>query len=72
MSEERLNAIKAYYNYNLKRFNNGCNYCSVHKNEIDKWLPELFKIYSNMNKALNDIAKCEELKSENIRNGFKL
>lgn len=67
-----MNELKEFYNYNLKRFNNGCKYCEEHKDEIDKWLPELFKIYKNMNDTLDEIAKCQEITSKEIIEGFKI
>ena len=70
--EERLNAMKTYYNYNLGRFNKGCKYCEEHKDEVDKWLPELFRIYNKMNELLSQINEYENITSESIRNGFKI
>lgn len=70
MSKEDIIQLKEQYNYNLKRMNNGCRYCETHKNEVDKWLPELFKIYDNMNNALEEIIKYEKVESRDIREGF--
>ena len=67
-----LDKLKQEYNHNLTRFNNGCKYCEEHKDEIDKWLPELFKIHGNMGRLLDEIEKYEKVESKQIREGFEL
>lgn len=67
-----LEDMKFEYNYNLNRLNKGCKYCEEHKNEVDRWLPELFKIYNNMNNILEEISKKTKINSEEISKGFLL
>ena len=47
-----LDKLKQEYNHNLIRYYNGCNYLNSHKEDMDKWLPELFKIQDKMNELI--------------------
>ena len=66
-----LGKLKQEYNHNLTRLYNGCKYCEEHRNEVDKWLPELFKIYNKMNELLDEIMKYEQVSNEFVLGGFK-
>lgn len=66
-----LDDLKCEYNYNLKRYKNGCDYCAQHPNETQKWLPELLSIMNNANDVLKEIMKIEQISDDEILNGFK-
>lgn len=70
LSKEAINNLKCNYNYNLKRYNDGCNYLQKHKKEIDKWLPELLEILNDMNLFLEEIIKYETITDKQILEGF--
>lgn len=65
-----LNDLKYNYNYNLIRWNNGCDYCEKHLDEVDKWLPELLDITENLNYLLDEIMKHEKVSDDDILKGF--
>ena len=67
-----LDKLKQEYNHNLTRYYNGCKYCEEHRDEVDKWLTELFKIHDNMGRLLDEIEKYETVNSKQIREGFEL
>ena len=64
--------LKWTYNYNLKRYYNGCAYCSEHKKEIKKWLSELLSILENIEILLEEISKYEEVSEKEILEGFEI
>lgn len=65
-----LNQLKWNYNHNLIRYYKGCIYIKKHKNETDKWLPELLDILDNINLLLNDIRQICEVSTDEILKGF--
>lgn len=72
LSDKAIEELKWNYNYNLGRYYKGCEYCSIHKNETDKWLPELLDILDNINILLEEITKQEKVSEQEIIGGFKL
>ena len=67
-----LDKLKQEYNHNLTRYYNGCEYCEEHKNETDKWLPELLKIQDKINELLEEIMKRQKVSDKEILEGFEL
>lgn len=67
-----LDDFKYDYNYYLRRYYNGCKYCSEHIDEVDKWLPELLDIMDNINLLGIEISKYIEMTEEEILHGFKI
>lgn len=65
-----LDKLKQEYNNNLERYYKGCKYCEENKDEIDRWMPELLKIVSNLEKLLDEIKKYQTIKKEEILKGF--
>lgn len=72
LNNEAIEELKWNYNYNLGRYYKGCEYCSTHKNEIDKWLPELMDILDNINILLEEIMKEKNVTEQEIVGGFNL
>ena len=72
LNDKDLYDLKWNYNYNLKRYNNGCNYLEKHRNEIDKWIPELMNILENINLLLEEIEKNIDVNDKEILEGFEL
>lgn len=72
LNEKAIEDLKWNYNYNLRRYNKGCEYCNTHKSEIEKWLPELLDILDNINTLLDEIIKQENVTEQEIIGGFKL
>jgi hypothetical protein len=70
LDEKALNDLKWNYNYNLGRYYNGCKYCSEHKKEVKKWLPELLDILDNINRLMEEIMKYETVDKRQIEFGF--
>ena len=66
-----LNELKQEYNHNLARYYNGCNYCEEHRNEVDKWLPELLNIQEKINNLLEEIMKYQKVSNKEILEGFE-
>ena len=64
--------LKWDYNQNLERYYRGCEYLEQHRDEIDKYLPELNKISNNLNLILEQIMKYEHVTDDEIINGFTL
>lgn len=63
--------LKKEYNELLKRYYAGCEYCSNHIKEANKWLPELLKILDNINLCLDKIKANEgEINDFEIEEGF--
>ena len=56
-----------HYNDLLKRYNKGITYLLTHKEERDKWLPELISIVDELGKMVKE----NNIQGENILNGFK-
>lgn len=71
MKKEELDKLKLEYNYNLKRFYNGCKYCEEHKDEVDKWLAEILTILNNLEWILIKIQEYEKVDKKTILEGFK-
>lgn len=67
-----LEELMKDYNHYLKRYYNGCDYCSKKPEETDKWLPELHKIMDIANETLKEIKKHREISDEEILQGFKI
>ena len=67
-----LGDLKWNYNHYLVRYYKGCTYCEQHKDEMDKWLPELLDILDNINLLLKDIQAICEVSTEEILKGFKI
>ncbi len=67
-----LDKLKKEYNHNLKRYYNGCAYCEEHRDEVDKWLPELFRIQNNMNELIDKIREISQMSDKEILEGFEL
>ena len=67
-----LDKLKQEYNHNLTRYYNGCKYCEEHRDEIDKWLPELLKIQDKISELLEEIMKQQEVSRKEILKGFEL
>lgn len=65
-----LNDLKWNYNYNLGRYYKGCEYCSKHKKETNKWIKELLEILDNMETLLTEISKTEDVSQQQILGGF--
>lgn len=72
MNKEAINDLKWNYNKNLARYNNGCNYCELHRKEIDKWLPELVNILDNIDILLKEITKYKKVSQKEIVEGFDI
>ena len=60
------------YNHYLKRLYNGEIYCENHKDEVDKWLPEIQKILYVLERLIEEIQKLTNVSEEKIINGFKI
>lgn len=71
LNVDEINTLKVNYNYNLMRYYKGCKYCSQHKKESEKWLPELLDILNDMNILLKEIMKYQNIDEEIIK-GFKI
>lgn len=71
MSKEDLDKLKLEYNYNLKRFYNGCKYCEKHKDEVDKWIAEILTILNNIEWILIKIQEYEKVDKDTILKGFE-
>lgn len=67
-----LNDLKWNYNYNLGRYYKGCEYCSKHIKETDKWRKELLEILGNMETLLTEISKTEDVSQQQILGGFSI
>ena len=67
-----LNELKWNYNYNLSRYYKGCEYCSKHIDEIDKWSDLLTEINSNLGNLLDEIMKYENVNEEQMLKGFNI
>ena len=72
LDKKAMNDLKWNYNYNLRRYINGCNHLNKNKKDIKKWLPELISVLENMNLILEEILKYEELDHESILRGFDI
>lgn len=64
--------LKIMYNEKLKRYYNGCQYIKEHIKEIEKWMPEVIKIFDEMNLILEEIQLTENVSEEEILKGFKV
>lgn len=62
-----MEKYKIDYNNLLKRYSNGLEYLSVHKEETEKWLPELEKIVDELGKMIEKY----NIPNDNILTGFK-
>ncbi len=67
-----LDKLKQEYNHNLTRYYNGCKYCEEHREEADKWLPQLLKIQDKINELLEGIKKQQKVNRKEILEGFEL
>ena len=67
-----LDKLKQEYNHNLTRLYNGDKYCQEHKDEVDRWLPEIQKIIYILERLLEEITKRQEVSSKEILEGFEL
>ena len=72
LEEQALNDLKWNFNYNLGRYIRGCNYCSNHPKEADRWIPTLLELKKNMETLLAEIEKCQTVMPEEIMKGFKI
>ncbi len=66
-----LDKLKQEYNRNLTRLYNGDKYCQEHADEVDKWLPEIQRIYDNINRLLEEIIKQQEVRDKERLEGFE-
>ena len=62
--------LKQEYNQNLTRYYNGCKYLNSHKEDMDKWLPELLKIQDKRNELLRQIMQYENVDEDDILCGM--
>ena len=62
-----MEKYKIEYNNLLKRYNNGIEYLLSHKDQRDKWLPELEKIINQLGEYIDKY----NISRENILSGFK-
>ena len=67
-----LDKLKQEYNHNLTRLYKGDRYCQDHKDEVDRWLPEILKIQDKINELLEKIMKQQEVSKKEILEGFEL
>ena len=67
-----LNELKQEYNHNLIRLYNGDKYCQVHRDEVDRWLPEIQRITYILGRLLEEIMKQQEVSDKEILEGFEL
>ena len=67
-----LDKLKQEYNHNLTRLYNGDKYCQEHKDEVDRWLPEIQKILYILEGLLKEIQKSQKVSNKDILEGFKL
>lgn len=64
--------LKIMYNEKIRRYYDGCQYIKEHIKETEKWLPEVIKIFEEMNLILEEIQVTESVSKEEILKGFKL
>lgn len=62
-----MNNYKEEYNKLLERYSNGIGYLSVHKEEQEKWLPELDRIVDMLGEMIEEY----NIPEENILKGFE-
>ena len=67
-----LDKLKQEYNHNLTRYYKGCKYLDEHRNEEDKWQPELLKIQDRLGDLITKIKKYQYVGSTEILKGFEL
>ncbi len=72
MNEQAIKDLKWHYNHNLERYYNGCKYMEEHRNEMDKWIPEILTILETIENLLKEITKYEQVKKEEILGGFRI
>lgn len=71
-NEELINQYKENHNFLLKRYLNGCDYIEKHKNQTEKWLPELLNVLDNINTNLAELMKLTEVTDKEILEGFNI
>ena len=71
-NEELIKQYKENHNFLLNRYLNGCDYLKTHKNQVEKWLPELLNVLDNINTNLTELMKLTEITSKEILEGFEL
>lgn len=65
-----LEELKWNYNYNLGRYYNGISYLEKHPKQVDKWIPEILEIKTNIDILLKEIMKQQNVSKEEILTGF--
>lgn len=70
LNKKAMYDLKWNYNYNLRRYYNGCNYLEKHPEEFDKYIDELNGIKENLEILINEIMKQENVNEKEILGGF--
>lgn len=72
MNKTEIYELKKDYNHNLNRLINGFKYIQEHKDEEDKWMPEIFKIWGRMCDIYEQIKQYEPTNGEQVEKGFEI
>ena len=72
LNDKAIEDLKWNYNHNLNRYYKGCEYCSNHKKDRDKWIPELLEILNNLNLLLDEIMANQDVTEDEILQGFAI